>query len=157
NHGVTVRRAHTTNDAAYQHYVKGEYFWNLRETDDLLKGVQEFQQAIAADPEYALAYAGLADCYGLLGAYYDRRASDAFPAAKAAAIHAIALDDSLAESHTAFALSVWLYDWDWPKADAEFRRAIALDPRFVRGHHWYGLFLGEMARFDEAREQMRLA
>src|SRR5258706_13493522 len=132
----------------------GRKFWNLRTGESLPKAIEYFQRAIAADPQYALAYSGLADSYGLIGAYYLKPAHEAFPPARAAALKALTLDDKLAAAHTSLALTLWLYEWDWPKADEEFRRAIALDPRYVTAHHWYGLFLGEMARFGEATTQM---
>ncbi len=147
----------TQNEVAYRDYLMGRKFWNLRTGESLPKAIEYLQRAIATDPQYALAYSGLADSYGLIGAYYLKPADQAFPPAKAAALKALALDDTLAPAHTSLALTVWLYDWDWPKADEEFRRAVALDPRYVTAHHWYGLFLGEMGRFDEATAQMQKA
>ena len=147
-------RRYTENAAAYRDYILGRYYWNFRTFDMFNLAIPHFQAAIAADPQYALAYSGLADCYGLTGAYFNRPPHEAFPAAKTAALKALAIDDSLAEAHTSLALTTWLYDWDWDKADREFRRAIALDDRYVTAHHWYGLFLGEMGRSDEAIAEM---
>src|SRR5258706_14601339 len=108
----------------------GRKFWNLRTGESLPKAIEYLQRAIAADPQYALAYSGLADSYGLIGAYYLKPAHEAFPPAKAAALKALALDEPLAAAHTSLPLTVWLYDWDWPKADEEFRRAVPLDRHY---------------------------
>jgi serine/threonine protein kinase/Tfp pilus assembly protein PilF len=154
--GESARRD-TQSEIAYRDYLMGRKFWSLRDWESLPRAIEYFQQAIAADPQYALAYSGEADAYGLMGAYYIDSPDKTFVPAKAAALKALALDDRLAAAHTSLALTTWLYDWDWPKADAEFRRAVALDPRYVTAHHWYGLFLGEMGRFDEAMAQMQQA
>jgi tetratricopeptide (TPR) repeat protein len=99
----------------------------------------------------------MADCYGLLGAYMVMETHAAFTSARDAANKALELDDGLAEAHTSLALVHWLYDWDWAAADREFRKAIELNPRYVTAHHWRGLFLGEMGRFDEAEAEMQKA
>jgi len=97
-----------------------------------------------------LAYDGLAKSYALLGAYTYYPSERAFPPAKAAALNAIRLAPNLPEGHTTLALINWLYDWNWPAAESEFRRAIDLDPQYVTAHHWYGLYLGEMGRAEES-------
>ncbi len=150
-------RQYTENDEAYRLYRLGRYFFNKRLSEDFYKGIEYFRHAVEKDPSYALAYAGMADCYGLLGAYFVMEPHQAFPAARKAAIKALELDEGLAEAHTSLALVHWLYDWDWAAADREFRKAIELDPRYVMAHHWRGLFLGEMGRFDEAEAEMQKA
>ena len=135
---------------AYSLYLKGNYFWNLRTQVGLTTAVDHFQAAIDLDPHYALAYSGLANSYGLLGAYRVRTPHEIFPKAKAAALKAIELDGNSAEAYTSLAFVSWLYDWDWAAADQAFRRSIELNPSYVTAHHWYGLYLAEMGRFEEA-------
>ena len=105
------------------------------------------EKAIAFDPDYARAYAGLADTYALMASY--SLGDEFIPRARAAALHALELDDQLAEAHTSLALIVENHDWDWEMAEQEYRRAIELDPNYVTAHHWYGEFLGFQGRFDE--------
>jgi serine/threonine protein kinase len=147
----------TQSEMAYRDYVIGRKFWNLRTPDGYVQAIEYFQRAIVADRQYAVAYSGLADSYALQGAYFLKPAHETFPPAKAAALKALVLDDTLAAAHSSLALTVWLYDWNWRKADEEFRLAIDLDPRYVTARHWYGLYLGEMGRFDEAMDQMHEA
>jgi TolB-like protein len=150
-------RNYTEDEEAYRLYLMGRYFFNKRTKEDFHKGIEYFRQAAEKDPSYALAYAGMADCYGLLGAYMVMETHAAFTSAREAANKALALDEGLAEAHTSLALVHWLYDWDWAAADREFRRAIELNPGYVTAHHWRGLFLGEMGRFDEAEAEMQKA
>jgi serine/threonine protein kinase/tetratricopeptide (TPR) repeat protein len=153
-----MRKRNTQDGEAYRLYLMGRYFWNKRTAPSFREGMEYFRGATQKDPNYSLAYSGLADCYALLGAYQVMLPPDAaFLPAKAAALKAIELDDGLAEGHTSLALILWLYDWDWTRAEEEFRRSIELNPRYVTAHHWYGLFLGEMGRFDEAIVQMQQA
>ncbi|HEX7956819.1 MAG TPA: tetratricopeptide repeat protein, partial [Pyrinomonadaceae bacterium] len=137
--------------------LMGRYFFNKRTREDFYKGIEYFSRAADKDPSYAPAYAGLADCYGLLGAYMVMESHAAFTSARDAANKALELDAGLAEGHNSLALVYWLYDWDWAAADREFRRAIELNPRYVTAHHWRGLFLGEMGRFAEAEAEMQKA
>ena len=150
-------RQQTGDEEAYRLYLLGRYFFNRRKGEDYYKGIEYFRRAIDRDPKYALAYAGLADCYGLLGAYIYLPPAEAFNAARAAATKALEIDESLAEAHNSLALVHWLYDWNWAAADREFRRAIELKSSYVTAHHWRGLFLGEMGRFEEAEAEMKLA
>jgi len=145
-----VPRANTRNAEAYRLYLKGDHFWNLRTQLGLDQSIELFQSATERDPNYALAYSGLANSYGLLGAYRFVPPEAVFPQAKAAALKALELDPNLAEGYTSLALINWLYDWDWVAADQAFRRSIELNPSYVTAHHWYGLYLAEMGRFDEA-------
>ncbi len=136
--------------AAYNLYLKGQYFWNKRTVESLHQAIDYYQQAIEKDPNYARAYAGLADSYALIGGYSGVQQSEFMSKAKDAALRAIALDDNLAEAHTALALVVQNYDYDWTTAEKEFRRAIALNPNYATAHHWYAEHLAFRGRFDEA-------
>lgn len=142
---------------AYELYLKGRYFWGKRTKDSLQQGISYFEQAIHADPNFALAYAGLADSYNLLDDWGRTAPRDSFPKARAAAEKAIALDDSLAEAHVSLAMVRASYDWDWNGAEQEFRRAIELNPNYATAHQWYGLMLGSLARFAEAEKEVRRA
>jgi serine/threonine-protein kinase len=123
----------------------------------LRKAIGFFDQAIAREPSYALAYAGLADCYSLLSVYSRISPAESFPRAKAAAQRAIELDESLAEAHTSLAWAYFNFDWNWSAAEREFRRAIALNPNYATAHQWYSLYLSAMGRHDEALAQIRQA
>jgi eukaryotic-like serine/threonine-protein kinase len=149
--------SHTSDSEAYQLYLKGRYVWNKRTEEGFLRGLEYFQQALARDPKYALAYTGLADCYNLLGIWGALPPHEAMPKVKDAALKAVAIDDSLAEAHTSLAFVQWVYDWDLAGADAEFRRALALDPDYATAHDWYAYYLASLERFDEAIEHITRA
>jgi tetratricopeptide (TPR) repeat protein len=137
------------NPEAHELYLKGRYFWNRRDQDGLNQAVGYFQQAIAKDPGYAVAYAGLADTYGLLGM---------MPKAKAAAEKALEIDDNLAEAHASLGLIAPFLDWNWADARQHFERAIALNPNYATAHHWYAeAYLLPMGRVDEAIAEIRKA
>ena len=140
----------THNPQAVELYLKGSYFWNKRTPADLDRAVAYFNQAIAADPAYAEAHMGLANCYNLLREYTMMPASEAYPKAKAAAERALALDDSLADAHAALAFVTFYWSRDMRRAEQEFKRALQLDPGSVRTHHWYGTALLHLGRFEEA-------
>ncbi len=145
-----LARRHTANPDAYLAYSKGRFFWNRRTEVDLKKAIGYFQQAIEKDPNYALAYDGLADCWLPLGWYAYMAPSETFPYAKAAVTKALALDDSLAEAHTSLAFVTLYYERDWAGAEREFRRGIELNPNYANGHHWYAEFLSLEGRHAEA-------
>ena len=147
------------NPDAYEAYLKGRYFWNKRTADSLNKAKEYFDAAVAKAPDYAQAYSGLADTYALLGDWqYGVMASrDALPAAKAAAIKALALDKTLGEAHTSLGFVLSGFDWDWGPADNEFRRAIELNPGYATAHHWYAWHLSLMGRHGDAIAEMRKA
>jgi Tfp pilus assembly protein PilF len=145
-----LARRHTTDPEAYLSYSKGRFFWNKRTEADLKRAIGYFQQAIEKDPNYALAYDGLADCWAPLGWYAYMSPSQTFPRAKAAVMKALALDDSLAETHTTLAFVTFYYDRDWANAEREFRRAIDLNPNYANGRHWYAEFLSLAGRHGEA-------
>ncbi|HEY2115649.1 MAG TPA: tetratricopeptide repeat protein [Candidatus Angelobacter sp.] len=140
----------TASYEAYDSYLKGRYFWNKRTRAGFLQAASYFQQAIAKDPGYASAYAGLADTFGLMSTWYAAPQQEFMPKAKAAALNALALDDSLAEAHASLALVAENYDYDWQTAEKEFRRAIQLNPDYATAHQWYAEYLAWQGRFDEA-------
>ncbi|HVT56972.1 MAG TPA: protein kinase [Thermoanaerobaculia bacterium] len=135
---------------AYLAYLQGRYHWNKRSREMLLKSIEDFQQAIRLDPAYPQAYAGLADSYLSLVLIAEPRPAELLVRARAAALEALRLDDSMAEAHTSLAYAKFYYDWDWPGAEAEFRRAIVLNPGYATAHQWYAEFLGSMGRQQEA-------
>ncbi len=145
-----LARAHAVDPEAYLAYSRGRFFWNRRTEEDLKKAVGYFQQAIEKDPDYALAYDGLADCWAPLGWYAYLSPAETFPRAKAAISKALSLDESLAEAHTSLAFVSLYYDRDWARAEHEFRRAIDLNPNYANGHHWYAEFLSLVGRHEEA-------
>lgn len=140
----------TENLEAYTLYLRGRFYWNKRSPPDLLQSVEYFKKAAQKDPHYALAYAGLADAYTLLGNYYVLPPIDAYPKAKTAALKALEIDESLAEAHTSLAFALMHFDWDWVTAEREFKRAIELNPSYAMGVSWYAYFLTVTGRFDEA-------
>jgi serine/threonine-protein kinase len=146
----------TANPEAYQDYLKGRYWWSKRSAEGLNKGIEYFQQAIAKDPTYALAYSGLADCYTLLANIGIIPPKEAYQKARAAALRALEIDDKLAEAHTSLGNIKAAYDWDRSGAEKEFQRAIVLNPNYGSAHQTYGLFLPFMGRFEDGiREEKR--
>jgi TolB-like protein/Tfp pilus assembly protein PilF len=147
----------TENSEAYQLYLKGRFFWNKRTAKDFDAALTYFEQAIDNDPNFALAYAGLADTYVLLSGYAAASPTESLPKAKAAALKALDLDDSLGEAHASLAQAVCAYDFDFVRAEQEFRRAIELNPNYATAHQWYAEMLNAMARFDEAIREIKRA
>jgi TolB-like protein/DNA-binding winged helix-turn-helix (wHTH) protein/Tfp pilus assembly protein PilF len=144
---------------AYEDFLKGLFYWNKRSREDLLKAIDYFQSAVVKDPQYALAYAGLADCYGILGAAIVGTVPtiDVAPKAEAAAMKAVELDASLAETQTALATVQFNYKWDWKAAERGFRRAIELNPNYATAHQRYSLYLTAMGRRSESLQEMERA
>jgi len=144
---------------AYEDYLKGRYYWNKRSGDGFEKAIGYFEEATRRDPQYALAYAGLADCYGIIGAtiYGRLPASEAAPKAKAAAIRALEIDPSLAAAETSLATAKFNYDWDWAGAAEGFKKAIQLDPGYSTAYQRYSLYLSAMGKFDESFQQIKKA
>jgi TolB-like protein/DNA-binding winged helix-turn-helix (wHTH) protein/Tfp pilus assembly protein PilF len=140
----------SANPEAYDLYLKGRYYWNERTQVGFWKGIEFFKQAIEKDPSYAPAYAGLADCYILLGPNDILPAKEVYPLAKGAALKALQFDDALAEAHASLGFVTLLYDWNPAQAEKEFRRAIELDPNYSTAHHWYAYDLAALKRSDEA-------
>ncbi len=150
----------TLTPQAYQAYdlcLKGLYFWNKRTRQGLQQAIVYFQQAIAKDPNYAPAYAGLANSYALMPGYTLAPAAQYMPKAREAALRALEIDDGLPEAHVALALILENYDWDWNTAEKEYRRAIELNPNYATAHHWYAEFLTWRGRFDEALRESESA
>jgi TolB-like protein/DNA-binding winged helix-turn-helix (wHTH) protein/Tfp pilus assembly protein PilF len=144
---------------AYEDYLKGRYYWNKRSGDGFEKAIGYFEEATRKDPQYALAYAGLADCYGIIGAtiYGRLPASEAAPKAKAAAVRALEIDPSLAEAETSLATAKFNYDWDWAGAAEGFKKAMQLDPSYATAYQRYSLYLSAMGKFDDSFEQIKKA
>ncbi len=151
-----IAKASTANPEAYQAYLKGRYYWNRRTAEDFKKAIEQFKAAIDRDPKYALAYAGLADCYALLPQYAGTPTSEAMPQAKTYAERAIALDDQLAEPHASLGLAAQNL-WQWAESEREYKRAIELNPNYATIYHWYAGLLKELGRFDEAAVLMKRA
>jgi len=144
--------------AAHEACLKGRFFWYKRTNEAVQKGLECFREAMRLDPDYAPAYAGVADSYLVDGGSYLGVPSDeAYPRAREAAVKALALDDGLAEAHTSLAAAMSDYDWDWAGAEREYRRAIELNPNYVTAHFWFADHLSRVGRHDEAIEQARRA
>jgi serine/threonine protein kinase/Tfp pilus assembly protein PilF len=156
-----LTKKYTENNEAYQLYMKGRFYWNKRTPYALHKSVEFYEQAIQRDPNFALAYAGLADTYSLLGgpeAGGDMPPIEALPKAKTAALKSIELDSSLAEPHVSLGHVSYFYDRDWVKAEKEFKRAIELNPNYPVAYHWYAIFLSTIpGRTPEALTEIRRA
>jgi len=144
-----IRRP-TDDLEAYQLYLKGRQFWNRRTEQDLREAMRCFEQALSRDGQFALAHAGLADTWALLGFYSAAAPAEVFPRAKSAAHTALALEPGLAEAYPALAYAAMYYDWDWVEAELAFRRAIELHPGYANAHQWYANFLSVMGRSEEA-------
>jgi TolB-like protein/DNA-binding winged helix-turn-helix (wHTH) protein/Tfp pilus assembly protein PilF len=142
---------------AYENYLKGRYCWNQRTEQGFRNAISYFEQAIAKDPTYAQAYAGIADSYVLLGYYSSLPPQDAYPHAKAAARKALELDPMLGDAHTSLAGALQDFDWTWKEVEQEHKRAVELSPGYATAHQWYGNYLNMMGRFEEAQDQIRQA
>jgi serine/threonine protein kinase/Tfp pilus assembly protein PilF len=151
-----LTKQNTENADAYQLYLRGRYHWNKRTPEAMNRGIEYFKQALEKDPQYALAYAGLADCYALLGEYGKLPVKESAPLAKSAAEKAITIDNSLAEAHTSLA-AVHEYEWNWAEAEKQYRLAIEMNPNYATAHHWYGVYLSSMGRFDEGLPELKKA
>jgi TolB-like protein/DNA-binding winged helix-turn-helix (wHTH) protein/Tfp pilus assembly protein PilF len=135
---------------AYDLYLKGRYCWNKRTADGLQQAIEYFRRATARDPNYARAYAGLADAYALMSGYSGKPQTEFMVQARSNALKALELDDGLAEAHNSLALVLEKFDWDWEGAEQHFRRAIELDPNYSTAHQWYAEYLSLRGRFEEA-------
>ena len=150
-----LSKHYTENNEAYQLYLRGRFYWEKRSGSGLAKAIEYLDQSIKKDPTFALAYAGLADCYVVPANQI--APNEAMPKAKAAAQRALELDESLAEAHTALARVFVAYEWNWSEAEKEFKRAIELNPRYPTAHQWYGGYLDAMGRHDESISERKLA
>jgi TolB-like protein/Flp pilus assembly protein TadD len=145
-----MAKSYTANPDAYQDYLRGLYWWKKLNEEGLNKGVEYFRTAIKKDPAYAVAYAGLADCSGALAVFGFVPPKEVFPQAKEAALKAVEIDDTLAEAHTSLGLVKMDSDWEWLGAEAEFQRAIALNPNYAYAHLFYAVALRRMGRVEDA-------
>jgi TolB-like protein/tetratricopeptide (TPR) repeat protein len=144
-----VTKTATADPEAYQAYLKGRYYWNRRTAENLKKAIEQFKIATDRDPNYALAFVGLADCYVVLNEYAGVPTRETVPRARSYAERAMSLDPQLGEPHAALA---WANEslWQWAEAEKEFKRAIALNPSYPTAYHWYSIFLRNMGRYDES-------
>lgn len=153
---VRIEKKATHSMEAYSLYLKGRYHWNKRTGEGVEKAIEDFQSAINLDPNYALAYAGLADCYNIQANYQYTSLEEAYSKARKAAVRAIELDNGVAEAHASLALSL-MHDWKWTAAMTEFKSAIELSPNYASAHQWYALLLRILSRQDEALTEVRKA
>lgn len=152
-----LTKQYTSNLEAYQLYLKGRYFWNKRTADGIRQSFDYFKKAIDIDPAFAIAYAGLADAYAL-GVWQDALPQREYiPLAKAAALRALQIDETVGEAHASLGFVRFWYEWDFKGAEAAFRRAIELSPNHATAHHWYGEFLVLMGRSEDGFKELKLA
>jgi len=152
-----LARSNTASGEAYEAYLKGRHYWNKRTDDGFKQAIVFFQDAVAKDPKYALAYTGLADAYILRSDFGFMDPKEGYALAKGAATLALEYDDSLAEAHTSLASIKAVTDWDWQGAENEYRRAIELNPNYATAHHWYALQLMLQGRLDQAIREIQKA
>ncbi|HEX8282858.1 MAG TPA: tetratricopeptide repeat protein [Pyrinomonadaceae bacterium] len=152
-----LSRHFTQNPEAYQSYLKGRYYWNKHTGPGYRKAIEYFEEATRLDPHFALAHSGLADSYVAYDFYGELPPWETGPKAKAAAISALVVDDTLAEAHTSLACVKMMYERDWSNAEREFRKAIELDPNYAHARNWYSHFLMAMGRIEESLAESRLA
>src|ERR1039458_7058990 len=150
-------KAGTVDPRAHDLYLQGRYYWRQRTKESEQAGLEYFLQAVTQDPNYAHAYAGIADSYLVVGAHESMAPAEAFPKARAAAGMALHIDDALAEAHTSLGWIKAFVDWDWPGSDREFRRAIALQPQYPTAHHWYSHYLAAVGQLDDSLAEIRKA
>ncbi|MEN3325939.1 MAG: eukaryotic-like serine/threonine-protein kinase [Acidobacteriota bacterium] len=152
-----LTRNYSPDSEAYRLYLQGRYNWNKRTVQGLQNGIEYFGKAIQRDQDYALAYAGLADCYLLLNVYNVTSADDSFPKAEAASRKALSINESLAEAHTALGFVTYRYHLKWADAEEHFKKAIALNPNYATAHQWYGSYLAASGRLNEAVVEAKTA
>ncbi len=151
-----VTKAATTDPEAYQAYLKGRYYWNRRTAENLKKAIQQFKTATDRDPNYALAFVGLADCYAVLSEYAGTPTSETIPKSKAYAERALAIDGQLAEPHATLGI-IHEFSWQWGEAEKEFKRTLELNPNYPTAYHWYSILLKNLGRNDEAAAMIKRA
>lgn len=152
-----LRKRFTQNTEAYQLYLQGRFFWNKRSEEGLKIAIKYFEQAIEKDPRYALAWAGIADSYSVLGEYGNIPRRELYPKAEAAVFKALEIDDRLAEVHTSFASLLMLSKWDWVNSEKEFKLALELNPNYATAYHWYSQWLWSMGRLEESLQMISRA
>ena len=152
-----LKKRFTENTGAYQLYLQGRFFWNKRSEEGLKTAIRHFELAIEKDPQYALAWAGIADSYSLLGEFGNIPRKDLYPKAKEAVNKALAIDDRLAEVHTSLASLLMLSEWDWANSEKEFRLALELNPNYATAHHWFSQWFLSMGRVEESLQMISRA
>ena len=155
--GLKLTDAERKELDAEELYENARSYWNQRTIEGLNRGIDYFEKAVALKPDYAAARAGLADCYNMLATYGARSPAEAFPRAKAEAMKALELDDSLADAHVSLAYALFRGDWNWTEAEKEFRQALAINPKSAQAHQWYSNLLVALGRTDEAIAHTKLA
>ena len=145
-----LKKRFTENTGAYQLYLQGRFFWNKRSEEGLKTAIRYFEQAIEKDPHYALAWAGIADSYSLLGEFGNIPRKELYPKAEAAVKKALEIDNRLAEVHTSLASLLMLSKWDWANSEKEFKLALELNPNYATAHHWYSQWFLSMGRLEES-------
>jgi eukaryotic-like serine/threonine-protein kinase len=151
---TTVTKAPTADPEAYQAYLKGRYYWNRRTTENIKKAIEQFKAATDIDPNYALAFVGLADCYAVLGEYAGVPSSETLPQARSYAERALAIDGQLAEAHATLGM-IDDNSWRWEESDKEFKKALELNPNYPTTYHWYSILLKNEGRIDEAAAMIK--
>jgi TolB-like protein/Flp pilus assembly protein TadD len=151
-----VTKIATADPAAYQAYLKGRYYWNRRTTENLQKAIEQFKLATDRDPNYALPFVGLADCYAVLNEYAGTPSSETIPQSRSYAQRALSLDNQLAEPHATLG-QVNNQAWQYAEAEREYKRAIELNPNYPTGYHWYSILLKDLGRIDEASKMINRA
>jgi len=157
NESKDIAKQYTSNNEAYQLYLQGRYFWNKRNSENLKRAADLLRAATQKDPNFALAYAGLADCYAVSYYYVGERPREIMPLAKTYAAKAIELDPTLAEPHATLGMVTWLLDWDKAGAEKEFLKAIELNPNYPTAHHWYSRYLRSIGNLDGGDREIRRA
>lgn len=153
----SLTKRYTSDPEAYQLYLKGRYFLNRSSDQDFRKSIEYFQQALDKDPNYALAYAGLADSYAQLGSFSLVQMKDSYERARIAAMNALERDENLSEAHASLGYIMMNYYWDWPEAEKQFKQAINLNSNYAMAHNWYAQYLAFMGRSDEAIKEAKQA
>jgi len=154
---VTLQKRYTDNTEAYQLYLQGMFFWKKRNEQGLTLAIKYFERALEKDPDYALAWAGVADTLSLMGEYTNLSRRDLYQKQMDAVHKALEIDPQLAEAHISLAISLMLNDWDWPGAEREFKLGLHLDPKNATGHHWYAELLLFIGKPKEAFKEIDIA
>lgn len=153
----TLQKRQTKNSGAYQLYLQGHFFWKKRNEAGLQTAIKHYKKAIEKDPDYALAWSGIADAYTLMGEVTNISRRELYPKVMEAVNKALEIDNRLGEAHISLAISLMMNEWDWKAAEKEFKLGIELSPDYATGHHWYGEWLLFMGRMEEAFREISLA
>jgi tetratricopeptide (TPR) repeat protein len=151
-----VTKKYTNSNEAYQLYLKGRHFWSRRTSENIVKAIEHLKAATDLDPNFALAYVGLADCYIVAPQYSGMRSTESVPKARAYALKALEIDESIAEAHVSLG-AVYDQSWQWAESEKSYKRALELNPNYATAHHWYSIYLRHQGRSDEALDHIRRA